>query len=326
MSIRPRNTERGLPLDREVELETILDGLGEGFYSVDKDWRITRFNNEAATHFRKTASEMIGRKLWEVFPTAADTDLGRMFLETMASRQTIRSEAQSVLVGPRWLAYRLFPLGDGMGIVFRDVTDRKSAETHRELLLNELNHRVKNTLTMVQSIAAQTFKGVDLGARQDFEDRLLTLSNVHSLLTDESWESADLHDVVRASLKPHLGADRVRLTFAGPDFRLQPKSAVALSMALHELGTNALKYGALSTESGRVALGWSTEGGHFRLRWEERGGPAVKPPGRTGFGARMIERGLAAELQGEVKLVYAPAGVVCTIDAPLAAIEDKDGP
>jgi two-component sensor histidine kinase len=242
----------------------------------------------------------------------------------MASRATIRSEAMSVLVGPRWLAYRLFPLGDGMGIVFRDVTDLKSSEQHRELLLNELNHRVKNTLTMVQSVASQTFKGVDLGALNDFEERLLTLSNVHGLLTGEHWDSADLHDVVRTSLRPHLGADRVRLSFEGPDLRLRPKSVVALSMALHELGTNALKYGALSGERGQVKLSWSADGGRFRLRWEENGGPPVKRPTRTGFGSRMIERGLSAELQGEARLGYEPTGVVCTIDAPLDAVEDRD--
>src|SRR5690349_1491926 len=166
---------------------------------------------------------MIGHVLWEIFPGAADTDLGRTFLSTMASRATVRGESMSVVVGPRTLAFRLFPLGDGMGIVFRDVTDLKNAEAHRELLINELNHRVKNTLTMVQAIATQTFKGVDAGAREDFEQRLLTLSNVHSLLTDESWESAELHAVIRASLRPHLGGARERLTYLGPDLRLRPK-------------------------------------------------------------------------------------------------------
>jgi PAS domain S-box-containing protein len=230
----------------EDELNTILEGIGEAFYAVDEDWRITRFNTGAAEHFRRSASEMIGRILWDVFPTAAETELGLLFQSTMKNRSNVRGETMSVVMGPRWLAYRLFPLGNGMGIVFRDVTDRKSAEEHRELLINELNHRVKNTLTMVQAIAAQTFKGVDAAARTDFEQRLMTLSSVHSLLTDESWDSAELHAVIRASLRPHLGGARERLSFAGPNFRLRPKSAVALSMALHELGTNALKYGSLS--------------------------------------------------------------------------------
>jgi two-component sensor histidine kinase len=307
----------------ESELTTILEGIGEGFYAVDRDWRITHFNSEASRHFQRPAGDMVGHVLWELFPNARNTDLGATFMSAMASRATVRGESLSVLVGPRWLAYRLFPLGDGMGIVFRDVTDLKSAEAHRELLINELNHRVKNTLTMVQAIATQTFKGVDTAARADFEQRLLTLSNVHSLLTDESWDSAELHAVIRASLRPHLGGARERLSYFGPDLRLRPKGAVALSMALHELGTNALKYGALSAEGGSVSLIWTADDGRFRLHWQECGGPQVTPPGRTGFGTRMIERGLSAELQGEVRIDFRPNGVVCTIDAPLDAIHDE---
>jgi two-component sensor histidine kinase len=304
------------------ELETILEGIGEAFYSVDSDWRIVYFNREAAKHFRRPASDVVGRRLWDAFPTAVDTDLGRLFRDTMESRATVRGEAMSVVVGPRWLAYRLFPLGDGMGVVFRDITDRKSAEEHRDLLINELKHRVKNTLTIVQSIAAQTFKGVDAGTRADFEQRLLTLSNVHNLLTDESWDGAQLLAVIHASLRPHLVGGRDCFTFDGPDFQLRSKSALALSMALHELATNALKYGALSVEPGRVALHWTTDDGRFRMRWQEDCGPTVAPPSRTGFGSRLIERGLSAEFQGEVKIHYRLAGVVCTIDAPLDVVRD----
>ena len=133
-----------------------------------------------------------------------------------------------------------------------------------------------------------------------------------------------MHDIVRTSLRPHLGADRVRLVFDGPRLRLKPKSVVALSMALHELGTNALKYGALSGDRGQVTLSWSADNGRFRLRWEERGGPPVKRPASTGFGSRMIERGLSAELQGEARIDFEASGVICTIDAPLEAIEDRD--
>ncbi|MCX7367191.1 MAG: PAS domain-containing protein [Alphaproteobacteria bacterium] len=307
----------------EEEITAILEGIGEGFYALDREWRITRFNSEAARHFGRPASEMVGRILWDIFPHAAETDLGHIFLDAMARRATIRSETPSVVVGPRRLAYRLFPLGDGMGIVFRDVTDLRNAEEHRELLINELNHRVKNTLAMVQAIAAQTFRGVDASVRADFDQRLMTLSSVHNLLTDRNWDSAELHDVVRASLRPHLGGERVRLAYSGPDFRLKPRSAVAMSMALHELGTNALKYGALSNDAGRVTLDWKAEGGRFRFKWEESGGPSTTPPTRTGFGSRMIERGLSSELQGDVNIDYRPQGVVCTIDSPLDAIRDE---
>ena len=146
----------------------------------------------------------------------------------------------------------------------------------------------------MQSIAALTLRGAEQSAREDFEQRLLTLSAVHSLLTDASWDGAQLHDVIRASLKTHLGGGHERLSFEGEDFRLRPNSAVALSMAMHELATNALKYGALSAERGSVTVGWTTNGKRFRLRWEESGGPAVAPPQRRGFGSRMIEQGLSS--------------------------------
>jgi two-component sensor histidine kinase len=169
-------------------------------------------------------------------------------------------------------------------------------------------------------------RGSDSAARADFEQRLLTLGAVHGLLTNESWDGADLHAVVRASLKMHFGGKRERLSFAGEDFRLRPKSAVAVSMALHELGTNALKYGALSADGGSVAVRWTTADGRFRLRWEESGGPAVAPPSHRGFGSLMIERGLAAELQGEVRIDFRPAGVVCTIHAPIDVLREGTSP
>lgn len=125
------------------ELATILEGIGEGFYAVDRDWRIRRFNGEAARHFGRPAEEVLGRTLWDVFPGARETALGRLFVDTMAGRKPVTSEIQSVVIAGRWLAYRLFPLGDGMGVVFRDITDRKSAEEHRDLLIRELDLRVK---------------------------------------------------------------------------------------------------------------------------------------------------------------------------------------
>jgi two-component sensor histidine kinase len=226
----------------------------------------------------------------------------------------------------RMLLMRAAPLrgksGELQGAVAAaaDVTERLRYEDHLKLLLNELNHRVKNTLAIVQSIATLTLKDVSPEARASFEERLLNLSAVHNLLTDENWHSTSLASVARISLR----AARERVSFAGDDLRLRPKSAVALSMALHELGTNALKYGALSTENGRVSVRWTTGDGRFRLRWEEKDGPPVSPPLHRGFGSRMIERGLAAELQGEVRIGWQPQGVVCTIDAPLAAIHDQD--
>jgi PAS domain S-box-containing protein len=313
-------------LQLELELATILEGIGEGFYAVDRDWRLTRFNLAAARHLGREPVSVLGKVLWEVFPSANGSELQRLYRQVMATRVAASGETASILVADRWLAYRIFPLLDGIGVVFNDISDRKRAEAHRELLLNELNHRVRNTLATVQSMASQTLRnaGVDQGVHRVLEARLITLSNVHNVLTDNIWDNADLQDVVQAALKPHQAPGRERFEISGPRLRLWPKSAVAVSMALHELCTNAIKYGALSVDSGRVAISWAVDGDRFRLQWQERGGPKVAPPTRKGFGSRLIERGLAAELRGEARLDYPPEGVVCTVDAPLAGIRDAE--
>jgi two-component sensor histidine kinase len=198
-----------------------------------------------------------------------------------------------------------------------DITERKQWERRQDLLVNELNHRVKNTLAIIQSIAHQSFRpGVDpAAARTDFESRLAALSAAHDLLTKANWEGASLRRVVADALA--AAAQPARISTSGPDLALAPKTAVSLAMALHELSTNALKYGALSNDGGFVTVGWSTDGGRLRLEWRETGGPPVTRPTRRGFGSRMIERGLAAELAGTVTIDYAPSGLVCTVDAPL---------
>ncbi len=203
--------------------------------------------------------------------------------------------------------------------VTRDVTDRKRRERRQRLLVDELNHRVKNSLAIVQSVVSQTLRGAgDLqGARRAVDARLIALARAHDLLTQESWEGADLGDFVAATLSIHC-ADPARLDVLGPKLLLPPKTALAMAMAFHELCTNAVKYGAMSNDVGKVTVRWSVEGGRLRLDWRESGGPPVVPPGRRGFGSRLIERGLAAELRGEVRISYPPDGVACSIDAPLA--------
>jgi PAS domain S-box-containing protein len=214
----------------------------------------------------------------------------------------------------------------------REIADRREAEKHRELLINELNHRVKNTLATVQSIAAQTLRTGDLDAdvRRRLDSRLMALSDAHNLLTEHNWEGATLGQVVEMALRPHRSEREDRFATSGPEVHLQPKTALAVAMALHELATNAIKYGALSVPGGAVSLHWQVaevpEGPRLRMVWTERGGPAVAPPTRKGFGTRLIERGLAAELGGSVDLAYAPEGVVCRIDTRLPqAASDGQG-
>jgi two-component sensor histidine kinase len=156
-------------------------------------------------------------------------------------------------------------------------------------------------------------------ARQSFEGRLGALSSAHNLLTRQNWEGATIRQVIDEGMAAYRSGSRLSVT--GPDLPLAPKAAVSLAMAVHELAINAVKYGALSTEQGRIAIDWSVDDGRLRWVWRESGGPAVTPPARRGFGSRMIERGLAAELGGEARMDFAPDGLVCTLASPLPATE-----
>jgi two-component sensor histidine kinase len=198
--------------------------------------------------------------------------------------------------------------------------ERRQADEHRQLLLDELNHRVRNTLTAVQSIAMQTFRGkADPEAAQAFQARLVALSRAHDILTREHWDGADLSDIVMQATAPHRG-DGSRIRFAGPSIRLLPRPALALAMALHELCTNAVKYGALKADRGLISIEWQATNAAgvpgLRLRWEESGGPPVREPTKHGFGSRLL-RSLAEDLDAQVELHYPLTGLVCTIDAAL---------
>jgi PAS domain S-box-containing protein len=206
--------------------------------------------------------------------------------------------------------------------VTQDIDERRRAEDRRSLLIHELNHRVKNTLATVQSIATQTLRGVGSAerAREDIEGRLLALSRAHDVLTRESWEGANLAELVAQALEPYGGPALDRVAARGPDVRLPPRMALALAMALQELATNAAKYGALSNAVGRVELDWNVSEGaapRLALRWSERGGPPVRPPKRRGFGSKLIERSVSLDLAGKVVLAFDADGVVCTVDVPI---------
>ena len=444
--------------ESQALLDTILDGIGQPFYIVDGQWRIRLYNRHCAHHLGWTA-DMVGRRVWDLYPQDRDAERGQILQKAMASRRVMAGEAMSL--SGRYVAYRIFPVDDGIGVLFRDVTDRREAEARRDealaevrrrtgeleavlqtvptavwftyegapggvtgnlraaellrlphhgdvsmaaltrlrpearilrkgtpvgpddfpieramrgeelrdelyeiefapgdrrivlvrgtplrgpdgalhgavcaaadvterhryedhlrLLVDELNHRVKNTLAIVQGIASLTLADVAPAIRADFERRLLALSAVHDLLTRTRWEGVQLGALVQAVLAAHADDTRERIRFSGDDLTLAPKAAVALSLALNELATNALKYGALSSPAGHVALTAALAGDRLRLRWQEDGGPPVAPPTRRGFGTRILQEGLAHELGGEVKLDYRPQGLACTIDANLAA-------
>lgn len=206
----------------------------------------------------------------------------------------------------------------------RESAAARAAEAHSRLLADELNHRVKNTLATVQSIAIHTLRGAtSLDAfGQDFLARLTALAQTHDLLMQGGWHGADLRQMLERELKPYGHASGPSLVLHGAPVRLHPQPALALGMALHELATNATKYGALSSAGGRLEVAWRREPDLLHLAWTELGGPTVQPPARRGFGSRLIEQGLAYELQAEVRLDFNPGGVSCVFRIPSAACAD----
>ena len=194
------------------------------------------------------------------------------------------------------------------------------------MLIDELNHRVKNTLSTVQSIVTQALRrpAEPDAIREAIESRVLALSRSHDLLTSGNWHGAGLHDLIETALQPFdvvVGRSE-RFTILGDNVRLSPKITLSLAIAIHELATNAVKYGALSNDAGTIAIDWTmvadAAGNHLILRWRERDGPTVTPPSHRGFGSWVIERGLAHELGGRVTLDYHSDGVACTIDVPVS--------
>jgi len=215
--------------------------------------------------------------------------------------------------------------GGGSVVQMVDVTERRQAEQQQAILMAELSHRVKNTLATVTSIAAQTRRRhEDVSSFWDaFSGRLRALSSTHNLLARHHWRVVGLAEVVASELAPYRGETEGSLTLAGPDVQLDPKAALALGMIFHELATNAAKYGAFSTPSGRVDVAWSMareEGGadHLCIGWTESGGPTVHVPSHTGFGTRLIETGLAYELGGRTRREFRPDGLRVRLDIPLS--------
>ena len=229
-----------------------------------------------------------------------------------------------------WASIFISPVCDESGAIvqhfasFVDLTSHKQHSARCQMMIDELNHRVKNTLSTVQSIVTQVLRppADPATAREAIESRILALSRSHDLLTSSNWEGAGLHDLVDTALEPFevvAGRDE-RFTIRGENVQLPPRTSLSLAIALHELATNAVKYGAFSNEVGTIAIDWAAtrgeRGERLVLRWVERGGPPVTPPTHKGFGSWVIERGLAHELGGRVSIDYLPGGVACTIDIP----------
>ena len=318
--------------DSEHRAKAMLDALPAAIYTTDAEGRITYYNKAAIAFSGR--EPVIGSDSWCVSWKLFQPDGTPMAHDecpmALALRRQTPSHGEYEAIAERpdgtrvpFIPYATPLFGrDGVltgGInMLVDISERRTAEAHQLLMINELNHRVKNTLAVVQSLAHLTLrKHTAPDALRDFEARLHAMSAAHDVLTSRNWAGAPIADLVRRALDPHCsGPDRY--TASGPDIDLPPQTAVALSMALHELCTNAVKHGSLSTPGGSVEVVWSRDGeDRLSLTWIERGGPAVSPPTRRGFGVQMLERALAHEFNGTVTLDFAPAGLRCHIAGPL---------
>ncbi len=205
-----------------------------------------------------------------------------------------------------------------------NATERDAAERLQRLLLEELHHRVKNTLATVMAIASQSLKNAtDLEqGREAISHRLIALGRAHDLLLQSNWTSANLSAIVRAAIEPFDTHDTKRFVVQGVEIDVGPAAVLALAMALNELCTNAVKYGALSNAKGHVEITsvLDEDAQRFKLIWEEKDGPTVKEPTRRGFGTRLIENSLARLLHGDARLRFEPSGVICEFDFPLATL------
>ena len=287
-----------------------LNRMLREFWGVDED-ELATFSWQSTMHPEDAAH--IGAQIMGAMERRMSvTIVGRYNSALDDDYHTLETHAR-----PRFSASGEFLGMIGVNI---DISERQRADAQRELLLAELNHRVKNTLAVVQSLAHQTFRNVEAPeAKAAFEGRLLALASAHNLLTQSNWESAAMADVAADTLQAE-GVNRDRVVLSGPRVLLAPRAALAIAMALHELGTNALKYGALSNDAGRVRLTWSVTGEAprmLRIDWREEGGPAVAPPSRRGFGSVLLERSLAHDLDGKVTTDFHKDGLVCVIEAPL---------
>jgi two-component system CheB/CheR fusion protein len=311
-----------------AELEALYRTAPIGLAVFSSDLRFIRANQCLAELSGISAEQHIGRTPRQILPALAEQTepLLRKVLDTGKPIPPVEIEweaPQAPGTMRTWRA-RFFPVLDGaidgVGAVIEDITEQKRAEQHLELVMHELNHRVKNSLAVVQSLASQTARASRSLAEfeESFIGRIRALANTHTLLTETNWRSAEMLEIVRGALRSYTYNSSRQIDLVGPDLALAPSASLALSMVLHELTSNAAKHGALSTPSGNVAVHWqfADDGTLLRLRWVESGGPKVTSPVRTGFGTQLINFTIKHEFGGSVGLEYLETGMVCEILMP----------
>lgn len=331
-AIQARNRDLAEESDR---LKTLFE-QAPGFVAIltGSEHRFVIANEAYRTLVGKR--DLIGKSVAEALPEIVEQGFIDLLDEVRASGKPyvgrralvyLHSGKMEVTGEPYYLDFIYQPIVSSDGVVSgvfvqgQDVTEQVRAEDRQKLLINELNHRVKNTLSIVQGLAMQTFRRVpeSAAAQAVFDSRLIALAAAHTLLTEHEWDQAELSDVLRRSVDATAGVDADRVDIRGPTLMLQPQTAVSLAMMTHELSTNAIKYGALSVSEGRVTVSWTVadtpEHRLLSLTWVESDGPPVEAPSRRGFGTRLIERGMSSELRGDVRMEFQPDGLRCTVTA-----------
>lgn len=317
--------------DARLYSETIVRTVQHPLLVLDSDLRVKTANMAFRELFSDFKEEPKGCLVFELGTGEWNNPPLRDLLDRVLSNDeeihNFEIEQEFRLTGLRSMLLTACKLHQGNGdqlilLAIEDITDRKRAEQHREILVGELNHRLKNVMATVQAIASQTlYTATSMAdARESFGSRLVALGKAQDLLTSENWAGANLRDIITATVEPFAsGVDRFQID--GPHAWLAPGPALSIAMGVHELATNAAKYGSLSVKDGRVDIVWQLEGigkdRQLSLIWTESGGPPVTSPTRKGFGSLMIQRVLAAELCGQVTVGYEESGVVCKIDAPM---------
>jgi PAS domain S-box-containing protein len=320
--------------DLTQRLALIVESSDDAIISKSLDGIIMSCNGGAERLFGYSAAEAIGKPVSMLIPEDRLNEepgiIQRIRLgERVDHYETIRRRKDGSLVD---ISLTVSPVRNAAGVIIgaskiaRDISVRKQAEATRHLLLSELNHRVKNTLAVVQAIVQQTLSSTkdpgDFATR--FSGRIQSLARVHSLLTDSTWQGADLRALIRDQLLQG-SVDETKLTAWGPTVLLPPQMTLHVALMLHELGTNSTKHGALSTASGWVTVHWSVKGEMLHLKWEERGGPAVKAPIARGFGTRLIEQSAKSE-GGEARMLFEAKGVIWEIMLPLPSSQNEQAP
>ena len=311
-------------------LREILDAQLEMVCRFRADGTILFVNRAYAERLNLTPADLTGQDLWR-FVTEEDKAHVRSMLTNLTPEKpevAIENGFETV-DGTRWMLWHNhaleFDQGGNWAVAQStgiDITERKRLEERLELLVGELNHRVKNTLMVVQAMAYQTFRQASLPtpAVDVFNQRLSALSLAHDALSRENWSGASLADIVRQGLMI-CGEGNERVVVDGPPVTLPVNATVSLVMVLHELATNAMKYGALSGDKGEVRVLWNVDdaGEWLTMTWRESDGPKVTKPTRKGFGSRLVNEAVPRQLSGTVQTDYDPDGVRCTIAIPLVA-------